>query len=249
MQLHIILGATSVGKTARSIMLAKQTKAPVIVLDRIQIYQELATGSGRPLIDELKGTTRTYLEERQVVDGELTTVESLSLTLQIINELSLRHKLLLLEGGSISLCTALFKSGILDNYQTTIEYLTIQNEAAYCNRMWSRIQDALISRPGQPSLLEELDRVWLDPRKLAFVRTVLGFDILVDWCQRFGLSPYEMWNTVQENSLNVELTAQMFSAYLQYSHDQRRAFDRLVVEYEQRRAFPRIKVGANERSV
>ncbi|MCC5659137.1 isopentenyl transferase family protein [Nostoc sp. XA010] len=249
MQLHIILGSTSVGKTARSIMLAKQTKAPVIVLDRIQIYQELATGSGRPLIDELEGTTRTYLEERQVVDGELTTVESLSLTLQIINKLSLRHNLLLLEGGSISLCTALFKSGILDNYQTTIEYLTIQNEAAYCNRLWSRMQDALISRPGQPSLLEELDRVWLDPRKLAFVRTVLGFDILVDWCQRFGLSPYEMWNTVQEDSLKVELIGQMFSAYLQYSRDQRRAFDRLVVEYEQRRAFPRTKVGANERSV
>ena len=62
MQLHIILGPTSVGKTSRSIVLAKESKSPVIVLDRVQIYQELATGSGRPLIDELEGTTRTYLE-------------------------------------------------------------------------------------------------------------------------------------------------------------------------------------------
>ena len=237
MQLHIILGPTSVGKTARSVQLAKETKAPVIVLDRVQIYQELATGSGRPLIDELDGTTRIYLEERQVADGELTTVEALSLALQFIDRLSVRYNLLLLEGGSISLCTALFKSGILNKYQTTIEYLTVQNEKSYKSRLWSRMQNALISNPGQPSLIDELSRVWTEPHKLAFVRTVIGYDILIDWCQRFGFSPHEMWNSFQEDSLYINLTNEMFSGYLQYSQNQRKAFDRLVVEYQQRRVL------------
>lgn len=237
MQLHIILGPTSVGKTSRSIVLAKETKSPVIVLDRVQIYQELATGSGRPLIDELDGTTRIYLEERQVADGELTTVEALSLALQLIDRLSVRYNLLLLEGGSISLCTALFKSGILDKHQTTIEYLTVQNEESYKSRLWNRIQNALISSPGQPSLIDELSRVWKEPHKLAFVRTVIGYDILIDWCQRFGLSPHEMWNSIQEDCLYINLTNEMFSGYLQYSQNQCKAFDRLVVKYEQRRAL------------
>ncbi|WP_341529049.1 isopentenyl transferase family protein [Nostoc sp. UHCC 0302] len=242
MQLHLILGPTSVGKTTRSVVLAKQSKAPVVVLDRIQIYQELATGSGRPLIDELDGTTRIYLEERQVADGDMSTAEALSLTSQIIDQLSLRHDLLLLEGGSVSLCTALFNSGILDKYQTTIEYLKIPNEAAYYSHLWRRMQDALISRPGQPSLVEELDRMWPEQRKLAFVRTVLGYDILLDWCQRFGQSPHQMWNSVQEDCLSAELTGEMFSGYLQYSRSQCQAFDRLVVEYEQRQSLTKIGI-------
>lgn len=237
MQLHIILGPTSVGKTSRSIVLAKESKSPVIVLDRVQIYQELATGSGRPLIDELDGTTRIYLEERQVADGELTTVEALSLVLQLIDRLSVRYNLLLLEGGSISLCTALFKSGILDKHQITIEYLTVQNEESYKSRLWNRIQNALISSLGQPSLIDELSRVWTEPYKLAFVRSVIGYDILIDWCQRFGLSPHEMWNSIQEDPLYINLTNEMFSGYLQYSHNQRTAFDRIVVKYEQQRAL------------
>lgn len=232
MQLHLILGPTSVGKTARSVMLAKQTKAPIIVLDRIQIYQELATGSGRPLIDELDGTTRIYLEERQLAEGELTTVEALSLTLQIIERLSLRHNLLLLEGGSISLCTAVFESGILDNYQTTIEYLNVQNEVDYYHRLWSRIQYGLISHSGRPSVLEELARIWREPRKLAFVRTILGYHVLADWCERLEVTPDELWDSLQEYSFYIDLNSQLFSDCLQYSRAQRQAFDRLVIEYD-----------------
>ncbi|MBD2345850.1 isopentenyl transferase family protein [Anabaena subtropica] len=237
MQLHIILGPTSIGKTDRSVVLAKQTKAPVIVLDRIQIYRELTTGSGRPLIDELDGTTRIYLEDRQITDGELTTVESLSLALQHIDRLSQQHNLLILEGGSISLCTSLFKSGILDNYQTTIEYLTVQDEELYHSRMWRRMQKALMYNPRQPSLIEELSRVWKQPEKLAFVQTVVGYDVLIDWCQRFNFSPDEMWHNFQDNSLYINLTQEMFSAYIQYSQNQRKAFDQLVIEYKQRRTL------------
>ncbi|BAB77744.1 isopentenyl transferase family protein [Anabaena sp. FACHB-709] len=237
MRLHIILGPTSVGKTDRSVVLAKQTKAPVIVLDRIQIYQEIATGSGRPLIDELEGTTRIYLEERQLADGNLNTLESLSLALQHIDRLSSQHKLLILEGGSISLCTALWKSRILENYQTTIEYVKVENEELYQSRLWRRMQNALISNPRRPSLIEELSRVWQDPHKLALVRTVVGYDVLIHWCQKYGLSPDQMWKSFQDNSFYINLMQEMFLAYMQYSQNQRQAFDQLAVEYKQQQAL------------
>jgi adenylate kinase family enzyme len=235
MQLHIILGPTSVGKTAHSIALAKQTKAPVIVLDRIQIYQELATGSGRPAVEELEGTTRVYLEKRRIADGELSAQEAFSKTIRLLEVLFLKHKLLILEGGSISLCQYLFKSGILYNYQTTIQYLSVGNEVSYYRCLWNRMHNALVSRLGQRSLVEELDRVWRQQHELAFVRTILGYNILADWCEQFGQPPCQTWNTIQEDdSLYAQLTDQMFSAYLKYSQHQQQVFQKLISEYQQK---------------
>src|SRR5690349_9322876 len=63
-RIHVIIGPTSTGKTERSVELAKSLQAPVIAMDRIQIYDDLAITSGRPSELELHGTTRLYLDHR-----------------------------------------------------------------------------------------------------------------------------------------------------------------------------------------
>jgi len=99
------------------------------------------------------------------------------------------------------------------------------------------MQNALISNPRRPSLIEELSRVWQDPHKLALVRTVVGYDVLIHWCQKYGLSPDQMWKSFQDNSFYINLMQEMFLAYMQYSQNQRQAFDQLAVEYKQQQAL------------
>ncbi|MEV7627722.1 isopentenyl transferase family protein [Actinoplanes sp. NPDC089786] len=47
LNLILIVGPTGVGKTDRAIELARKVDAPIVVLDRVQCYAELAVGSAR----------------------------------------------------------------------------------------------------------------------------------------------------------------------------------------------------------
>lgn len=69
MDLRLIFGPTCTGKTSTAVALAQQTGLPVLSLDRVQCCPQLSTGSGRPTVEELKGTSRLYLDDRPLVKG------------------------------------------------------------------------------------------------------------------------------------------------------------------------------------
>lgn len=77
-RLYLIWGATTTGKTAQSVALARSAGAPVISLDRVQCCHELAVGSGRPSPSELLGTRREYLCEREVSRGVVSARKRIS---------------------------------------------------------------------------------------------------------------------------------------------------------------------------
>lgn len=176
MHVHLIIGPTGIGKTARSVALAKQIGAPVIVLDRVQVYQELTIASGRPLASELDGTTRIYLTERRVADGELLVSEAFYLLLRQIETVRLSHPCLILEGGSVSLCTALFEGGLLEHAPSSVQYLTLPSKAVYRQRLVARILEML---RGRVSILDELAQVWWTPQQRMFAQTIGGYSAIV----------------------------------------------------------------------
>ncbi len=231
MHLHVLIGRTGVGKTARSITLAKQTGAPVLVLDRVQVYPELTIGSGRPLAHELNGTTRIYLAHRRVADGEFSTTEAYCRTLQQLEILALEHDYVILEGGSISLCSMLFESDNLSNYSITIEHLTVEDEKAYSQRQLYRILEMLKPKLGQPSILDELANVWREPGQRAFVRTIGGYSAILDWCDRLGISPFHLTTYCQDPTIRADLAAHILPSYLEYSYCQNHLFHRLEAKY------------------
>ncbi|WP_433573671.1 isopentenyl transferase family protein [Streptomyces sp. CA-251247] len=104
--LHLVLGATGLGKTRLSVALARvYGGCPVLVLDRIQCYPELAIGSARPTSDTLRGTTRLYLDDGPLSPhGPIAAVPGIDrLLLRLRQGLEDGTRALVIEGGSISL--------------------------------------------------------------------------------------------------------------------------------------------------
>lgn len=101
-RLYLIWGATTTGKTAQSVALARSAGAPVISLDRVQCCHELAVGSGRPSPSELLGTRREYLCEREVSRGVVSAAEANQLLLDKVARYATQERALILEGGSVS---------------------------------------------------------------------------------------------------------------------------------------------------
>lgn len=105
-------GSTGVGKTRRATSLARQYTAPVLVLDRIQVYDDMAILSGRPRAEEIGDTTRIYLDQRPTCRGELTVEQSYWLLATHLQQLQAHHNSIILEGGSISLWRYILEHGL-----------------------------------------------------------------------------------------------------------------------------------------
>ncbi len=68
--IYLLWGATTTGKTALSVSVAKERGWPVIALDRFQGYHEISTGSGAPTNNELEKTERIYITSQKILaDG------------------------------------------------------------------------------------------------------------------------------------------------------------------------------------
>jgi cytochrome P450 len=222
MRIHLVLGLTGVGKTERSVALARSRGAPVVSLDRFQIFDDLATGTGRPSDEELAGTERIYLTRRSVAEGELSAPEAYEVLLRLISAWSWRD--MILEGGSISLCALLFERGLLDAYPHEIEYLSVSDWGRYAARVRRRIGVMMMSRGGRRSIAEELARVWNHPAQLAFVETITGYDALARYCRGVGVAPGELAGRVSDPQLLDALT----EAHVEYARRQHALFDQLL---------------------
>ncbi|MFT3926901.1 MAG: cytochrome P450 [Myxococcales bacterium] len=225
----MILGPTGVGKTNRSISLARQKSVPVISLDRFQIFDELATGTGRPTPEELAGTERIFLARRRVAEGEFPADEAYQALLGWVDALSHHHELIL-EGGSILLCSTLFEQGFLSAHQVEIQNLTIRDVDFHRNTVKSRIREMLVSTDGRPSMVEELARVWNEPAQLSFLETITGYDIIIEHCRRLRMTPGD----VAAQPVAADLVDAIAESHVDYSLRQIAAFARLLSDHTSR---------------
>ncbi|MEV6781214.1 isopentenyl transferase family protein [Streptomyces sp. NPDC051098] len=227
--LHLVLGATGLGKTRLSVALARvYDGCPVLVLDRIQCYSELAIGSARPASDALRGTTRLYLDGGPFSPhGPIAAVPGIDrLLLHLRQCLEDGTWALVIEGGSISLLHELLaRQGWCSGWDLRVTAYTEQSLAAYELAVGERVERMLgcrIRRGEVRTLLDELADLWDDPLARKHAAGVLGYEQAIDLCELNGLDPREL---IEPTGLlwRGELTALIRAAHLAYGRQQRHA--------------------------
>lgn len=94
-----IVGPTASGKTAASIILAKELNAEIISADSRQIYKHIPVASAIPSIEERQGIKHYFLEELEL-DEEFNAGEFGKRGRKIINDIFSRGIIPVIVGGS-----------------------------------------------------------------------------------------------------------------------------------------------------
>ncbi|WP_045738855.1 isopentenyl transferase family protein [Xanthomonas sp. MUS 060] len=228
--LHLIWGPTCSGKTALAVALAEQTGWPVIALDRIQCYPELATGSGRPLSPELRGTRRIYLASRAVREGIIAADEAHALLKDMVE----RHRAaggVILEGGSISLINRMIADPHwASGWQWHSCRLRLGDPDAFLDRALRRVEQMLRRQQERSSLLEELVALWPDPALRPILEDVDGYRYAIRFARHWNLPVAELLSMGDE--MKQRLIRGIAEEYLEHAQWQERDFLALPASWQ-----------------
>ena len=106
--LIVILGPTGVGKTNISLRLAEKFACPIVSSDSRQFYRELKIGTAAPSEDELKRVKHYFIGTHSVFDEYNAGQYELD-AVSLMDELFLKHDVVLLTGGSMMYIDAICK--------------------------------------------------------------------------------------------------------------------------------------------
>jgi tRNA A37 N6-isopentenylltransferase MiaA len=225
----VILGPTCSGKTGRAVQLAKKSGAPVIAVDRIQVYEDLAITSGRPSDDELGGTARTYLDHRLTTSSpvEMTAAEGLRRLRRLIAQAPSGA---ILEGGSISLWETFFAERDAQGNVSTI----IVRRIADWQRFARRVEQRILGLLGSPSrsMLDELGATLTDHRSRRLVLGTVGIRQLQEWTERRHIAPEALSDVKHDLEMCQSLAAHMTPAWVYHARMQQATFERLLAAHD-----------------
>jgi len=106
--LIVILGPTGIGKTALSLILAKQFQTSILSADSRQVYQMLNIGTAKPSQEQL-ASVKHYFIDHITPDSVYSAGQFALDAKDILNDLFLRHEQVVLCGG-----TGLYIKALLD---------------------------------------------------------------------------------------------------------------------------------------
>ncbi|MDP4240834.1 MAG: tRNA (adenosine(37)-N6)-dimethylallyltransferase MiaA [Bacteroidota bacterium] len=98
--LLVILGPTGVGKTNISLQLAEHFGCPIISSDSRQFYRELKIGTAAPTAEQLSRVKHYFIGSLSIHD-EYNAAQYEQDAIQLLDELFLKHKVVMLVGGSM----------------------------------------------------------------------------------------------------------------------------------------------------
>lgn len=169
--------------------------------------------SGRPTAGELAGTRRIYLDDRTLSLGELGAESAFSELVRTTSGLVRTHPLVIMEGGSISLCRLVAERAEQLGWQMSVEVKLAQpNSPAYLARVRRRVVAMLAARP---SLLDELVKAWQHVDRREFIASICGFDAVLDWCAENDRQPSEFDLSPSETAVLVDRIVASHSRYAQ----------------------------------
>jgi adenylate dimethylallyltransferase len=183
---HLIAGPTGVGKSAAATELARGTGAPIVVADRLQCFTDLATTSARAGAD-VPGVRRHWLGDRTFADGDLSATDAADALIALVERLSARHPLVIVEGGSISLLRELCARRPELSWRLTVRLLPLPARDAYLAALTRRARAMLTPGAQGPGLLAELAALWRDPRRRLLAASVNGFEAVLECCAKYAL--------------------------------------------------------------
>ncbi|MGN9759950.1 isopentenyl transferase family protein [Streptomyces sp. SD31] len=183
---HLIAGPTGVGKSAAATELARATGAPIVVADRLQCFTDLATTSARAGA-EVPGVRRHWLGDRTFADGDLSATEATDALIEIVGRLADRHRLVIVEGGSISLLRELCVRRPRLDWRLTVRLLPPPPYDVYLADLTRRAREMLTPGVCGPGLLQELAALWHDPRQRRLAASVNGFEAVLECCAKYSL--------------------------------------------------------------
>jgi tRNA dimethylallyltransferase len=97
--LVIITGPTAVGKTDLCVQLAQHFNTEIISADSRQFYKELAIGTAKPTLDEMKDVTHHFIDSHSISENyNVNKFEKDALVL--LEKLFEKHQIVILTGGS-----------------------------------------------------------------------------------------------------------------------------------------------------
>jgi adenylate dimethylallyltransferase len=226
--LHLLLGPTGSAKTARAVELAAALDAPVVVMDRVQVFDDLATISGRPAASELRGTRRLYLDHRRVLRTPVELHARAGMTR--LERLAARlGPTVIVEGGSLSLWRTFLPR--LDERQARAVHACVR-----VVEDWDRHAHVLrerciaMMRTSRPSMLDELAAALAQPRARSLVRTLIGVERALGWCAARGVPPEALPAHGEDEQVVRGIADAMLPALVDHARVQQATFRRLLAD-------------------
>lgn len=137
--LIVLLGPTGVGKTNISLQLAEHYGCPIVSSDSRQFYAELKIGTAAPTKEQLERSKHYFIATHSIHD-EYNAGQYEKDAIQLLDELFLKHEVVLLVGGSMmyidAICNGLDQIPTIDpeirafwqNQYNALGLVYIQNE-------------------------------------------------------------------------------------------------------------------------
>lgn len=149
--LVVILGPTGVGKTEKTLSIAKQLNVPVINADSRQIFKEIPIGTAAPTAEQQKSVKHYFVGNHSLHDY-YSAAQYETDVLELLDDLFKTSDYALMSGGSMmyidAVCKGIDDIPTVDDTTRTLIKQRLANE-------------------GLPSLLEDLHR--LDPEHYEIV--------------------------------------------------------------------------------
>ena len=140
--LLVLLGPTGVGKTNISLQLAEYFNCPIVSCDSRQFYRELKIGTAAPTKGQLARVKHYFIGTHSIHD-EYNAGQYEYDTIQLLDELFQKHKIVLLVGGSMMYIDAVCKG--MDDIPTVDADTREFWQAQFADKGLAFIQDELKS--------------------------------------------------------------------------------------------------------
>ncbi|MGI5460604.1 isopentenyl transferase family protein [Streptomyces sp. CA-249302] len=241
---HLIAGPTGVGKSAAATELARSTGAPIVVADRLQCFTDLATTSARAGAD-VPGVRRHWLGDRTFADGDLRAGQAADALVELVEELGSRHRLVIVEGGSISLLRDLSARLPGLPWRLTVRLLPVPEREAYVAALTRRARTMLAPEPPGRSLLAELAALWHEPRRRLLAASVNGFEAVLECCAKYSVDVETLDREPLPEHLLDRMAALIAERHAEHGFLQHRVFGEI---FEGRTAGPVFDTDPLERA-
>lgn len=225
-RVHVISGATGTGKSDLAMAHALTHGAPVVVADRIQCFRDIPVTSARLDSDAASGIERIHLRNLDIPDGDYAPGDATSDLLRLVGDLTERHPLVIVEGGSISVLQRFVKPE--RGFQLTADVLRITDADVYWRRLRSRAERMLRPAGQVPGLLEEFSAAWRHPKRRGFVASISGFDAVVQWCSQHGVDPDSVAAIRHDDRLVASMADAVADLHAYYGMEQDGVFASLL---------------------